>query len=80
MTEVQRSLHRKYAERPPEVASPEAVASSRYDDLQLAKLGFLVKLFEFIGLPCRDKTNKDFDNDSRLINQTYRVETLSKVW
>ena len=25
---------------------------------------------------CRDKVNKDFDNDSRLINQIYRVETL----
>ena len=25
---------------------------------------------------CRDKAYKDFDSDSRLINQIYRVETL----
>ena len=33
MTEVQRSLRRKYAERPPEVASPEAVAPATTSSL-----------------------------------------------
>ena len=33
------------------------------------------KVIQTVNL-CRDKTNKDFDNDSRLINQIYRVETL----
>ena len=45
------------------------------DDSNMSEKTIETKVIQTINL-CRDKTNKDFDNGSRLINQIYRVETL----